>query len=220
MKRLLLLFALASPAFPQFFPKQVRFVATNPSGACGASYITQNTVTGLFTGCLGGTWTSLGAFGSISLTGKVTTYNNIATVAGGAPSILAVADLTAQSAAKTATALYTPTATGLYRISYYAKVTTAATTSSILGGTTGLILAYTDGTDSVAQTAFTLPEDNQAGSALSVGTGNTTNTTQAVVHGTAVIYALTGVGITYAFGYTSVGVTAMQYELHITLEAL
>jgi hypothetical protein len=131
---------------------------------------------------------------------------------------IASIDLTTQSAAISATALWTPAATQLYRVSYYAKVTTAGT-SSILGGTTGLVLAYTDGTDSVAQTAFTLPEDNQAGTALSVGTGNTTNTTQATLTGSAVIYAKTGVGVTYAFGYSSTG-TTMVYELHIKVEAL
>ena len=69
-----------------------------------------------------------------------------------------------------------------------------------------------------AQTAFTLPEDNQSGSALSVGTGNTTNTTQATLTGSAVIYCNT-TAVTYGFGYsTTVG--SMQYELHIKVESL
>jgi hypothetical protein len=155
----------------------------------------------------------------LTIPGKVSSFNGISTVSGGVPAEYATVDLTAQQAAITSTLLYAPTATGLYRVSYYAKVTTAASVSSILGGTTGLVLTFTDGSDSVAQTAFTLPEDNQAGTALSVGTGNTTNTTQATLQGSAVIFALTGVNITYAFGYTSSG-TAMQYELHIKLEAM
>lgn len=132
---------------------------------------------------------------------------------------VATIDLTGQTAAITATSLYTPAATGMVRINYYAKVTTAASVSSILGGTSGLVVTFTDGTDSVAQTAFTLPEDNQAGNSLSVGSGNTTNTTQAVLQGNAVVWAKTGVNMTYAFGYSSTG-TAMAYELHIKVETL
>ncbi len=145
---------------------------------------------------------------------------NIIDSGGIAPNTTATVDLATQQASITPTALFTPTATGMFRVSYYAKVTTiSAGGTSILGGTTGLVLTFTDGTDSVAQTAFTLPEDNQAGTALSVGTGNTTNTTQATLTGAATFWAKTGVGITYAFGYsTTVG--TMQYELHIKIEAM
>jgi len=129
----------------------------------------------------------------------------------------AVSDLTGQTAALTTTALATPASTGAYRVSYYAKVTTAGTTS-ILGGTTGFVLNYTDGTDSVAQN-LTLTEANQSGTILSIGTGNVTNTTAAVIYGSAVVYAKTGVAMTYNLGYTSTG-TAMQYEIHVRLEAL
>ena len=47
----------------------------------------------------------------------------------------------------------------------------------------------------------------------------TSNTTQAALTGSAVLYAKIGVPITYGFGYASSG-TAMQYELHIKVEAL
>lgn len=130
-------------------------------------------------------------------------------------------DLTGQTAAKTATALFTPTSTGLYRATYYAKVTRVSDISSILGGTSGLVLAFTDGGDSVAQTAFTLPEVGQSGNVISIGTGNVGNTTQTTLTGTGTFYAKTGVAITYAFGYSSTQTTtSMAYELHIKLEAM
>ncbi len=153
------------------------------------------------------------------LVGNGTNYVDSATVPSGDSSLASI-DLTGQTAAKTATNLYLPTSTGMYRISYYAKVTTVGDVSSILGGTSGLVIAYTDGTDSVAQTAFTVPEDNQAGNSLSVGSGNTTNTTQAVLQGSATVWAKTGVQMTYAFGYTSVNASVMAYELHIKVFSL
>lgn len=155
--------------------------------------------------------------GNQSFAGTFPLYNNIATVANGIPAVYGQSDLTAQTAAQTTAALYTPTATGMFRVSYYAKVTTAGT-SSILGGTTGFVLNYTDGTDSVAQN-LTLTEANQSGTILSIGTGNVTNTTAAIVYGTAMVYAKTGVAMTYNFGYSSTG-TVMQYEVHVKLEQL
>jgi hypothetical protein len=150
--------------------------------------------------------------------GVFSTYHAQTLVSSGIPSELATIDLSGQVAAiSTGTALYTPTATGMVRVSYYAKITTASS-GSVLGGSTGLSLAYTDGTDSVAQTAFTLPEINQAGTALAVSTGNVTNTTQATLTGSAVVYAKTGVAMTYGFGYTAG--TSMAYELHIKVEVL
>lgn len=85
----ILLFLLTLPAFPQF-PRLVRFVATNPSGACGASYIAQNTVTGVLTGCVGGTWTTIG--GGTGTPGGSDTqiqYNNAGAFGGLAASIFA-----------------------------------------------------------------------------------------------------------------------------------
>lgn len=89
MKPLLLLFLLTLPAFPQF-PRLVRFVTSNPTGACGASYITQNTVTGVLTGCVGGTWTTIG--GGTGTPGGSDTqiqYNNAGAFGGLAASIFA-----------------------------------------------------------------------------------------------------------------------------------
>jgi len=157
-----------------------------------------------------------GASGEIQLGNLITKYNNIATVSNGVPSELATADLTAQTAAKSATTLYTPTATGLYRVSAYLQVTTAASTSSVLGGTTGVVITYNDGDGNVAQSVTMLMNTNTGTSGIS-SAGNTTTTN---LNGRCTIYARTGVAIKYAIDYTSVGVTAMQYAAHLKLEAL
>src|SRR5208282_324279 len=57
-------------------------------------------------------------------TGKVLSYNGIPTVSGGQPAEYATLDLVSQGAAIGTTTLYTPVATGMFRISVYAKVTT------------------------------------------------------------------------------------------------
>lgn len=168
-------------------------------------------------GAPGGTGTA-GATGIVKINAKIGTYDSISTVGKGVPSILAQIDLTGQTAAVTnSTALYTPTVTGMFRVSYYAKVTTAGT-SSVLGGTVGFQILYSDGTDAVAQTV-TLPATSQAGNTITIGTGNVGNTTTTVSYGDAMVYAASGTAITYGFGYSSTG-TTMQYELHVKVEAL
>lgn len=87
---------------------------------------------------------------------------------------------------------------GLYRVSYYARITRAATTSSTLTVTLG----WTDG--GVAQ--------NQAGTAM---TGNTTATSQS---GTCLIRSDAGAAITYTTTYGSVGATTMLYSLDSSIE--
>lgn len=57
-----LLLLLTSAAFGQF-PQRVRFVSADPSGACGAAYITQNTTTGALYGCVSSVWTAIGGGG-------------------------------------------------------------------------------------------------------------------------------------------------------------
>jgi hypothetical protein len=126
----------------------------------------------------------------------------------------AVADLTGQTAAKTATTLLTPSVTGLYRISVYLKVTTAAATSSTLGGSTGVVITYTDGTDSVAQSQ-TCALMTQAGA---IAINNAGNTTATKLSGTLVVFAKAAVAIQYAIGYTASG--TMTYEAHLAIEAM
>lgn len=157
-----------------------------------------------------------GTGGVIEIGNKFTKYNNIATVSNGVPSELATVDLTTQAAAIAATTIYTPAATGLFRLSIYLQVTRAATTSSVLGGATGVVITYNDGDGNVAQ-SNTAALATTAGAIAITAAGNTTATN---LEGTMVIYARTGVAIQYAIGYTSVGITAMQFSAHLKVEAL
>lgn len=141
--------------------------------------------------------------------GTVTKYNNVTTVARGMPSCVAVDSKTAQSAAITATTLYTPPVSGLYRISYVATITTAATTSCTLGGTTGFQVKYANDNDSVVKT--TNPTTPVVSSV---------NATATSIAGSFIINAKSGIAIQYLMGYTSVGATAMQYDLNVIAEAL
>ncbi len=140
-------------------------------------------------------------------------YANIATVGQGIPAEYATIDLTAQTAAKTATLLYAVPAAGqgIYRVSWVATITTAATTSSILGGTNGFQVQFTSPTDSVVKTS---------NPSTTTGFTSAANTTGTTVSGCFVAYAKASTNINYLFDYTSVGGTPMAYELHIRCEAL
>lgn len=172
-------------------------------------FLTDNTTTSRF---------AIGVSGS-SGNGKITLYDTIATVSNGVPSELATIDLTGQTAAKTATALYTPTASGMFRVCAILHVTTVGDVSSILGGTTGIVLAYTEPDGSVAQ-SLTINLSDQSGATIIAANGNTLNTTQATSTGCSIIQVKTGVGITYAIGYTSVNAAIMQYSAHLKVEAM
>ena len=106
-----------------------------------------------------------------------------------------------QSAAIPTTSIpLTTLSVGLYRVSTYARITQAASTSSSLTVTLG----WTDGT--VACTS--------SGSAV---TGNTTATTgrQSVM-----IRSDADGSVTYATAYSSSGGTVMQYRLDIAVEQI
>lgn len=137
-------------------------------------------------------------------------YAGIATVSQGQPAEYATVDLTAQTAAITATTLYAVPAggAGMYRISWSATITTAASVSSVLGGTNGFQILYTSPTDSVVKTTVT---GNSITSAA--------NTTATAVGGVEIVYAKLSTNIQYQYDYTSSG-TAMAYELHLKIEAL
>ena len=153
---------------------------------------------------------------NMDTTGKNTIYASINTVGQGIPAEYATVDLTAQSAAISATTVYTPTVTGWFRISVYLKVTTPASASSSLGGTTGVTITYTDGTDSVAQSVV-VGLTSQTGTFVIVNAGNSTTT---VLYGDIAVYAKTGVAIQYAIDYSSTGTTAMQYAARMRCEAM
>lgn len=146
------------------------------------------------------------------------TVSNIAgaTSLNGATFQTVSVDLTGQTTALGPTTLFTPTVSGLYRISVYEKVMTAATSSSSLGGAAGTTIAYTDASDSVAQ-SMVMALQTSLGTTVTTSSGNLPTTK---LTGTIIINAVSGTPITYAIGYTSSGATAMAYELHIKLEAL
>ena len=93
-----------------------------------------------------------------------------------------------------------PLSTGLYRVTWYLRITTAAATSSSLTVSFG----WTDHTVTMSL----------SGAAV---TGNTTTTSQT---GTALLSADNASPVTYATSYTSVGTPAMQYALNLILEAV
>ncbi len=148
---------------------------------------------------------------AVSNAGIISKYSAVATVASGVPSQVATVDLVNQSAAVTTTTLYAVPAAGagLYRVTYYAKITTVGS-SSTLGGVNGFQVTWTDPTDTTTPTATV------ADSLTQVLTGNTTTTADG---GSVVISAKASTNIQYAFDYTSSG-TAMQYKLSIRVEYL
>jgi hypothetical protein len=145
--------------------------------------------------------------------GGITSYKGVSTVRAGVTSLVATSTLTAQSAAIGATTIYAVPAAGagMYRISWVASITTAATTSCILGGANSFQVTYTDPTDSVVKTS------NPTTTTAHTSAVNATATT---VSGVVLAKCKLSTNLQYAFDYTSVGVTAMVYDLDIAVEFL
>jgi phage tail tube protein FII len=151
-----------------------------------------------------------------SFVGKFTKYNNVTTDGVGMPAVVKVIDLQTQSAATAGTALFTPSAAGLYRISVAVTLTRAGTTS-VLAGAGGVKINYTSGDGATAKNQdvpFWIP-----GSTTATVVNSATNTVGDTLIGAIVIYSST-TAVTYDVGYTSTGVTSMQYALRIRVEAL
>jgi hypothetical protein len=107
--------------------------------------------------------------------------------------------LTGQTASIVATDVPLPTLTaGLYRVTYYARVTRAATTSSELT----VSLRWTDGGVTITR----------AGTLLN---GNTTGTYET---GSALVRIDNATTLRYLTTYASVGATAMAYALYLVVE--
>jgi hypothetical protein len=123
-------------------------------------------------------------------------------------------DLTAQTAAVSATNLIASPATSRYRVTAYLKVTTAATTGSATSTLGGVTITYADGTDSAAQSVV-MQMQTQAGAAATTNTGNSTTS---VLSGQLVIYAHSGTAIQYAIAYASNTANQMAYEAHFSVE--
>lgn len=107
--------------------------------------------------------------------------------------------LTAQ-AASIGTTAFIPSASGLYRVTYYVRVTQAATTSSSLQ--VGVL--STDGGVAITQTSVAL----------------TTNTTASVQGGVVIAQCDPSTPLSYSTTYASVGGTPMQYRLLLVGERL
>lgn len=165
-------------------------------------------------GGAGGTLTSSNWFcpGTFQFGAKVILYNNISTVRGGMPTIVASSLLTAQVAAITATTIYAVPAAqaGIYRITYVATITTASGTSSSLGGTNGFQVKFTNANgDAVVKTSNP--------TTANISAGNTTATT---ISGTVTGYAAASTNLQYLFDYTGGSGPAMAYDLAIYVEYL
>jgi hypothetical protein len=208
-------FALASSAIAQSSPT-LQLVGQYWTGATSAAdtWSIQDVVGNGTNGSSVLTFTHSGTAGTAGLSiPLIVNYGGTATVSQGVPSEIVTIDLTAQSAAITSTNIIASAPrSGMYRVSWSADITTAAsggTPSSTLGGANGFQVSYTSPTDSVSKTTV-------AGNSIT----SAANTTGTAVGGTLIVYAKTGTAITYTYGYTSAGTTSMVYELHIKLEAL
>lgn len=137
-----------------------------------------------------------------STTNQGSSYNLIGTP------VIGISDKTAQTAALSGITLATaPTSAG-YMIKWTASISVAATTgaaTSTLGGATGFTVTYTDATTSGSITTSAEPYATA-----------TANTVGLQISGVVFIYAKSGQGITYSFGYTSNTAAQMAYNLHVT----
>ena len=221
--------AAAIPVFKPIFPGDIPAINLGSFGNGGVSGILKvgNGGTGSDLGATGGTSLFLsqltvgGAitptqpdFGDLAGLNKATKYNNISLVGVGLPSLIALVDRTAQTAAITTTNLLAsvPT-TGQYRLSWNAKVTTPDGASSTLGA---LTITYTDA-DNTVQT-ITAGAQSKNGTIEATDTGNLTTT---VLLGLPMMLnARSATAIQYAMAYVSGTPGTMAYNLHIKLEAL
>jgi hypothetical protein len=166
------------------------------SGSGATVLATSPTLTSPNIGVASGTSLDLGKV-TLSSAGTVTKYNNVTTKGAGVGAIFGSVSLTAQSAAISATNLYTAAA-GLYRVCYDVQVTRVATTSSSVGVTIGW---------------------NNGSAQTKSSTAVATNVLNAE-DGNCYVVSSTAANITYAASYSSSGGTSMQYALRVTAEQL
>lgn len=98
----------------------------------------------------------------------------------------------------------------LWQVVWTAVITTAATTSCVLGGATGFQLTWTD-------------NDNPASPITPAAIPLITSSVNAAgtqINGNFIINPVMGSLVSYLFGYTSVGATAMVYTLRIRVMAV
>lgn len=128
-------------------------------------------------------------------------FSNVAAQNASMSQRVGTVSLTAQQASISATSIpIQNVTTALYRVSYYTRITQAATTSSSLTVTFG----WTESTVSLSA----------SGAAI---TGNTTTSQQNAI-GTFLVDGASP--ITYSTTYSSTGATPMQYRIEIRAEVL
>jgi hypothetical protein len=153
--------------------------------------------------------------GDGTMSGLMTNYNGIACVSNCFPQEVATVDLTAQTAAVGTTTLYAVPSTGQgqYRLSWNAKVTTAAGTFLDLGRAHHRL--HRPGWR--GRRLITAPATIAAGTIATTSAGNTTGTV--LIGMPLLLNAKLSTNITYAFAYASNAANAMNYNLHLKLEA-
>lgn len=160
------------------------------------------------------TWTGTNSFTSIGLTGIITQYNNVATVANGIPQLVAKSDQLAQTGNIGPIALYTVPAGGVgtYRVNCYVVLTSAGTTSTM--PQCGVSWVDSETGTSQGPIFFTQQTTNNTVGNSSVFAAGCCNNM-----GTATIQARAGAITFSTTSYASTG-TPMQYAIHVKLEYL
>jgi hypothetical protein len=153
---------------------------------------------------------------TINTSGLITKYNNVTTAANGVAAVITSIDLTAQAAAQSGVALFTPPAAGMYRISFAITLTRAASSSSTVGANVGV--NYTSGDGATAQ-AQNVPMWIVSSTTATTDSGSAANTVGTTLIGSITIYSST-TAVTFDVGYTSSGVTTMQYACRVRVEML
>lgn len=160
--------------------------------------------------------TGTSTLGTLAVTGKISTYNGVATVSNGHASEIATVDSTGLVASTGTLTLYAvpSNAAGQYRISGSAKLTHTGT-APVIGP---LTITYTDPDGTVC--AMVIPWINSAG-AVAI-TGNATNSTTAtgvLLFSDIVVNAALSTNIQYSFPESGT-VGAATWNLHLKCEAL
>ena len=126
--------------------------------------------------------------------------------------IIASVNLTSQSAAVSATTLFTPAVTGFFRVSVRLKLTTTGT-SPVVGHVT---ITYTDGDDSVAQSVVMLLHST-TGTAVTTTVNNSVTTSN--VNGSIVMFAKAAVAVQYAIAQSGT-IGSGKWSAHLRAEAM
>jgi len=185
-------------AIPCFVPRDVLWYASDTDVLYVGTGVSDN----------GGSPGVVPISGSV-VTSTVSSYDGVATVKAGIPSLVAAPATVSQTAAISATTIYAVPASraGLYRVSYAAWVTAADAASSALGGTNGFQTTSTVNGVSVTDSPTT-PNI----SAL--------NTVHTKISGVQICRCDASTNLQYVFGYTSGTPGTMAYSLNVYVEYL